>query len=155
MIDQIAQAFEVNKHRTGDTVKFEPEIKVKRDNDTLYISEIRKTKVNYMALVGEFVMPGKLKTIGDVEVPLLQEFHVSGFSISEKSEGVIITAQRTLSSGKTMGFNTPLVVFSDDSENSYKFSKELEIVVAECRDEFELYLGGKFKDDSQGKLFAE
>lgn len=50
-IEQIATAFESNKHRSGESVKFNPEIKVKREKDMLYISELRKTKVSMMAVV--------------------------------------------------------------------------------------------------------
>lgn len=107
-------------------------------------------------LLGEFLLPSKIKSLEKVEQTMIEQFHVSSFSISDKSdEGVILSAQRTLKSGKMMGFNTPLVLFTDDSENAYPFMKELEVSVAECRDEFEAYLDGKFKDDGQGKLFDE
>lgn len=107
-------------------------------------------------LLGEFVQASKIKKLEDVEADVVSAFHVSGFSVSNKDvEGVMLSAQKTLKSGKMMGFNTPLVLFDDDSENAYKFTKELDIAVAECRDEFQKYLGGKFKDDSQGKLFDE
>jgi hypothetical protein len=91
-----------------------------------------------------------------VDAETLLAFHVSGFSIGGKdNEGVILSAQKTLKTGRTMGFNTPLVVFEDDSENAYAFMKDLETAVDNCRKEFAAYLGGKFKDDGQGKLFDE
>lgn len=51
MIDQIAAAFEKSNKRTGTAIKFVPEIKVKREKDMLYISELRQTKVNFLAVV--------------------------------------------------------------------------------------------------------
>ena len=38
--------------------KFDPEIKVKRETDTLYISEVRKTKVNYLATIEVYKSQG-------------------------------------------------------------------------------------------------
>jgi hypothetical protein len=115
---------------------------------------IKKLTVHAI-LLGEFLPVSKIKSLEDIEEDTLNGFHVSGFTINKDDEGVTLSAQKQLKSGKMMGFNTPFVVFGDDSENAYKFTKELEIAVAECRDEFEAYLGGKFKDDSQGKLFDE
>lgn len=48
MREDVIKAFEEKK---TDKVVFEPEIKVKRSRDTLYISEMRRTKVNYLAMV--------------------------------------------------------------------------------------------------------
>lgn len=34
------------KGRVGERITFAPEIKVKREHDTIYISEVKKTKIN-------------------------------------------------------------------------------------------------------------
>ena len=34
------------KEKTGDKITFKPEIKIKRATDTLYLGELRKTKIN-------------------------------------------------------------------------------------------------------------
>jgi hypothetical protein len=56
MLDKLMQ---VLNQKVSDTVKFEPEIKIKREADTLYISEVRKTKINFMVVVEVFRNHGK------------------------------------------------------------------------------------------------
>jgi hypothetical protein len=51
MFDQLIPLLDA---KVTDKVQFDPEIKVKRETDTLYISEVRKTKFNYMAVVEVF-----------------------------------------------------------------------------------------------------
>ncbi len=51
MIDQITEAFDNSTRKQGDVINFKPEIKVRRTDDTLYISQLRKTKVNLVATV--------------------------------------------------------------------------------------------------------
>jgi hypothetical protein len=46
-----------NKNR--ELIKFDPEIKVKRENDTLYISEVKKTKMGYMVVIELYRSHGK------------------------------------------------------------------------------------------------
>jgi len=47
-IDAVKKLFEQSKQ---EKMVFQPEISVKRSNDTLYISELKATKVNIVALV--------------------------------------------------------------------------------------------------------
>jgi hypothetical protein len=51
--DQLLEAFINKVANDNDRIKFQPELKVKRDNDTLYISEIRKTKLGSLLVTVE------------------------------------------------------------------------------------------------------
>jgi hypothetical protein len=104
-------------------------------------------------LIGEFMPP--VKKLTDISDEVLANYHVSGFSMGKDDTGVVITAQRTLKTGRTLGFNTPFTAFDDDSENAYPFRDDLKKEINKCRSEFELYLGGKFKDDGQLKMYDE
>lgn len=63
----------------------------------------------HVALLSEFVSLKGIKKIEDVSDESIEDLNVSGFSLSsgKSGEGVILTAQKTLSNGKKMGFNTP------------------------------------------------
>jgi hypothetical protein len=58
MQEQIKDAFKAITKGTGDRLRIQPELKVTRSGDTLYISELRKTTVSMMAVV-EVVSSGK------------------------------------------------------------------------------------------------
>lgn len=79
--------------------------------------------------------------------PILKDYNVSGFSIVGDNEGVIITAQRTLTSGKVMGFNTPIERFEDEGEYAYQFIDHLIEVIDTCKDELREYLNGKVSEE--------
>jgi hypothetical protein len=52
--EKVIAAFESNKKIIDGKIKFAPEVKVKRETDNLYISEMRKTKVGYVVTVEVF-----------------------------------------------------------------------------------------------------
>ena len=63
----------------------------------------------HAALLGEFVAIAQVKDIKQVDPELIKDYNASGFSISGNDQDlVILTAQKTLRSGKAMNFNTPL-----------------------------------------------
>lgn len=53
-IQQLIEAFDASPQKADDKIRFDPEIKVKREKDTLYISEIRKHRLGLYALVEVF-----------------------------------------------------------------------------------------------------
>lgn len=110
----------------------------------------------HACLLGEFI---PLSSVGDISRPnpnLTKDFNVSGFTIHNtgtEKEGVTITAQKMLSNGKALGFNTPVTRFEDQSENAYSYLDELSDSIELCKDEMLEYLNGKHAEDPQGKLF--
>lgn len=52
--EQMLEAFENNKNRSGERVSFIPEVKVKRETDTLYIHEIKRIKDRLVVVVEVF-----------------------------------------------------------------------------------------------------
>lgn len=92
----------------------------------------------HAALSGEFIPESSIEDIKTVNPELIKDFTVTGFSLSESKkngEGVILTGHKTLSSGKILGFNSPIIRFDDDSENAYPHIEELELAIATCKDE--------------------
>lgn len=120
--------------------------------------ELKKAFSNlaiHAALLGEFIPLKSIKKIDAPDPELVKDFNASGFTISASKkgdEGLILTAQKTLSSGRTLGFNTPVIRLDDESENAYPFSKELSAAVDVCKDELTQYLNGVRGEDPQGKL---
>lgn len=49
--EQMLEAFENSKNRSGEKISFSPEVKVKRETDTLYIHEIKRIKTTLVAVV--------------------------------------------------------------------------------------------------------
>lgn len=120
--------------------------------------EFKKAFANlaiHAALIGEFI---PLTHIDDLTDPrAAEDFNVSGFTCIGEDEdaGVILTAQKTLKSGKTLGFNTPIIRFNDISENPYPRLDELLNSIDLCRAELKLYLSGKHAPDPQLSLDLE
>lgn len=50
-IQQLNDAFDACPKKTEDRICLDPEIKVKRETDKLYISEIRKNRIGLYAMV--------------------------------------------------------------------------------------------------------
>lgn len=112
--------------------------------------------VIHAALLGEFISASKVSDIEKVDPELISDFKVSGFSLSgTELDQVIITGQKTLKSGKVMGFNTPVTRFADDSDNAYQFMEELQSAIDECCDRLIDYLNGKYGNPIQPELGFE
>jgi hypothetical protein len=71
----------------------------------------------------------------------LKKFKVNGFTIggSGDSEGVVISGNKSLESGKVVNFNTPFIKWEDD----YLFSSELTDAMDILKSEVYEYLEGK------------
>lgn len=108
-------------------------------------------------LVGEYVSFITVKDIENPDPELVKNFTVTGFScVGEDIEsGVILSARKTLKTGKQMGFNTPIIRFEDPSDDPYPFAENLEGCIEKCKDELTRYLNGKFAPDPQLPLFAD
>lgn len=106
----------------------------------------------HAALIGEFIP--NLPSLDHDDPALTKDFTVSGFSLSGEGdkEGVILTAQKTLSTGKTMGFNTPLIRLQDASENAYPYVDELWECLDVCKSEIREYLKGNYGEEEQPEL---
>lgn len=110
----------------------------------------------HCALLGEFITLTAVDEILEPDPELTKDFNVSGFTLvapGDDDEGVILTAQKTLKSGKILGFNTPIIRFGDESENSYPYLDDLSEDIDLCKREMKLYLEGTHEVDPQGKLF--
>lgn len=68
-----------------------------------------------------------------------EELRITGFSISENSEGggVTIVASKTLTNGKVLNLVSP---FTDFFSEDYSLSEELQIDMNDCVREVELYI---------------
>lgn len=68
-----------------------------------------------------------------------EELRITGFSISENSDGagVTIIASKTLTNGKVLNLVSP---FTDFFSEDYSLSEELQIDVNDCVSEVELYI---------------
>lgn len=108
----------------------------------------------HAALLGEFVATTAVKDIQNPEAKLFKDFTVTGFTITgaDDDEGVILTAHKTLKSGKTLGFNTPVTRFEDSGNTAYAFSNKLSDAIDECKDRLRDYLNGTFAPDPQSSL---
>lgn len=108
----------------------------------------------HAALLGEFIPLTSIEEILEPDPELIKDFNVSGFTIigSDDNEGVILTAQKTLKSGKILGLNIPIIRFNDESENSYPHLQELSDAVDMCKDEMSLYLAGSHAPNPQQEL---
>jgi len=51
--ERLLNAFDKSSKVINSKIKFIPEIKIKRENDTLYISELTKTKINTLLVTVE------------------------------------------------------------------------------------------------------
>ncbi len=109
----------------------------------------------HAALYMEFLPLNKVKDINNVNLELIQDVNVSGFTIvaeGKDNEGVILTGQKTLVDGKKANFNTPIMRFNDESENAYQHLEELQTAISVCKDEIRKYLNGEHAPDPQQKL---
>ncbi len=108
----------------------------------------------HAALLGEFVAISAVKDISKPDAKHSKDFTVTGFTITggDDDEGVILTAHKTLRSGKSLGFNTPIIRFEDESNTAYPFMEQLETAINECKDQLREYLNGKYAPDPQQKL---
>ncbi len=111
----------------------------------------------HAALTGEFISSSLIGDIKKPDTELVENFNVTGFTIvgEDEDEGVILSARKTLKTGKTMGFNTPKILLEDESETAYQFAKDLALCIADCKDQLTEYLNGKFAPDPQGTLFLD
>lgn len=112
----------------------------------------------HAALLGEFISPVLVPDITNYNPELVKDFTVTGFTLSyskDDTESIIITASKSLKTGKRLGFNTPICGLFDTSEKAYQFVEYLEECVSVLKKEFAEYLAGKYAEDPQGSLFAE
>jgi len=88
--DQITTAFDryQGKGRAGDKITLAPEIKVKRSHDTIYISEVRKTKINTMIATVE-VHNGKIGDKAPMPLTALDDVAQKQILIRLKMHGPI------------------------------------------------------------------
>lgn len=109
----------------------------------------------HAALLGEFISVSSIKDINKPDPEVTKDFNASGFTVinnKNSDEGVIITAQKTLKNGKSLGFNTPIIMFADESDNAYPYSEELANAIDVCKDELREYLNGVRAENPQTKL---
>ena len=99
------------------------------------------------ALIPHFVLlceEEKVDSVDEAEVERLSVgYNVTGIAIggSDDTEGVTISGNKILQSGKAVGFNTPFQKFSDDEY--YNFCEELYNSVEHLKSEVLEYMDGK------------
>lgn len=107
-----------------------------------------KTLNLHAAMIGEFIEPRTIEVtnLDDADENLAADYHVSGFTIvgEDLTEGVILSAQKKLKTGRTMGFNTPIQLFQDPLVDPYPWGDHLKICIDACKSELAEYLDGKF-----------
>lgn len=98
-----------------------------------------------------------IDSMGNDDLTLLYE--VTGFKIkgAEENESVILKGTKYVSAGGRMELDkTPQIPI--DNTSSYKWYNELKAAVTKCREEVELYRGGKYtvaEEDEEKVVAAE
>lgn len=97
----------------------------------------------------------ELKDVFDL-TPVLGEFKVTSFSIGgyDEHEGVTITGQKKLKSGKILNLNTPFTKWIDEN-SPYGFSDDLFRDVQVVIGEIKLYLNGKIHPEEDNQLVID
>jgi hypothetical protein len=90
--------------------------------------------------------------LDDINNPL-SNFEVKGFSIGNDNDGVTISGNKQLQSGKVVNFNTPFTKFEDF--DNYSFCTELKKAVDNLRSEVYDYLEGKQAPPKQQSIDFE
>lgn len=78
----------------------------------------------------------------------LVNYKVTAFKVSGTgdAQGVTITGQKKLDSGKILNLNTPFLKWEDE----YAYIQELRIAIGSCQSEILQYMEGKFAPDLPG-----
>lgn len=115
----------------------------------------------HFAFLTEEITKTEAKTIiekGDEDAleELLKKFRVTGLSISDSGgeEGVVITGNKTLETGKVVNFNTPFTKYYDDMDG-YEYGEQLSEVVDALKSEVLEYMDGKQAQSNQLEMFGE
>lgn len=121
---------------------------IKREGKNKVHEDLKKAfeKFNpHIALIAEMIEYKKdlLENLSEAEY---KEFDVRGIVISD--DGIILTGQKMLSTGKILNLVTPLTGWDDD----YKFISELGEAIEECKHEAQEYLNGKMAPPAQQEL---
>jgi len=108
----------------------------------------------HAVLITELVDPSKVK--GDIDNfhnPILEKITVKSISLGgEEGEGVTISFERKLSTGKVINVNTPFTKYYEDSKG-YRFGDDLQLSVNDFIQEVEAYLKGeKYGEGTQLSL---
>lgn len=105
----------------------------------------------HAALLAEFIDEGEIKNIKTPDTEKFSAFAITGFTIggSDEKEGVILTGQKTLRTGKKMSFNTPQTNLNAEGEGAYVFIDDLWEKLREAKKQASLYLGGYYAVDPQ------
>lgn len=112
----------------------------------------------HMAAILELI---DVSAIKDIKKPTkeiseaLAHLCVTGFTYiapGTDKEGVVISGNSKVSSGKVWGFNTFTIRFNDQSENAYQFMDDLKSAIKLVQDEAVKYLNGNFGPEAQQKL---
>jgi hypothetical protein len=108
----------------------------------------------HAALITELIDPSKVK--GDVEKfqhPILEKIIVKSISLGgDEGEGLTISFERKLSTGKILNLNTPFTKYYEDTRG-YRFGDDLQLAVNDFIEEVEAYLkGDKYGEGTQLSL---
>jgi hypothetical protein len=102
-------------------------------------------------LIDELVDVTKVKgSLENYNPALLQYVTVKGFTLGgDDGEGITISFERKLSTGRVINLNTPFTKFGDESIK-YKFDDDLQLAVEDLVGEIKEYLAGtKLGDGAQ------
>ena len=97
----------------------------------------------HAAFIAEFIDANEFKSAKKSK-GVLEKYPVKGFSLSgEDNDNIMINAQKQLSTGEMLGFNTPSRSLDTEAEEPYPFAEDLQKYLDKCIDELREYLNGK------------
>lgn len=104
-------------------------------------------------LITELVDPTKVKgEIEDYHPAILKFVKIKGISWGgDAGDGITISFERKLSTGRVINMNTPFTKFNDEAI-VYKFDTELQEACETIISEVEEYLEGKFGEGAQTEM---
>lgn len=115
-----------------------------------------KTLRLHFALLSGYIQFKGIKEKDFNNEELVEDYTVIGVSLKEgDNPGFVLTGQKKLANGKAVTLNTPFTRFEESEETGYKFINDLQGKLDRVVEEVKEYLGGKFADDPQGRLFDE
>lgn len=101
-------------------------------------------------LICELVDVEKVKgDLANYHPKMLEFVTVKGISWGgDDGEGVTLSFERKLSTGRVLNLNTPFTKFNDE-QIVYKFDEELQEAIAAVEEKIEAYLGGEYGEGAQ------
>lgn len=98
-------------------------------------------RIHFACILG-LVATKKIKDITAVKPEMLSDFRVTGYSITRKGDGVVITGMIKAPSGRWSAINTSATRFEEDEASKYYFMDNLQADLKSIESEISQYLAG-------------